>query len=85
MKTGVHIIFQLNKPIFPPDMPFHKPLLHVRVQAWNKAVGGDFSDTLVLKTYAYSFKLDPKACHGSVKVTGDYSAEWDPSAVKGGC
>ena len=64
-------------------MPFHKNFLHVRVQAWNKAVGGDFSEVLVLRTPALSFKLDPQARHGNVKVTGEHSAEWDPSSVKG--
>nr|XP_018670990.1 FSD1-like protein isoform X3 [Ciona intestinalis]XP_026694148.1 FSD1-like protein isoform X2 [Ciona intestinalis]XP_026694149.1 FSD1-like protein isoform X2 [Ciona intestinalis] len=61
---------------------FDKPFIQIRVQSWNKAVGGEFSRVATIATPAYSFNLDADACHGNLKVTTPITVEWDPTAMK---
>nr|CAB3247290.1 FSD1-like protein [Phallusia mammillata] len=62
---------------------FTKPLLQVRVQAWNKSVGGNFSSICIIQTPAFNFELDKEACHGSLKISSPLLVEWDPASMKG--
>jgi len=57
----------------------------MRVQAWNKAVGGTFSKAVTIATPAFNFSLDPEACHANLKVTGPLTVEWDAAPVKSKC
>ena len=56
--------------------------MQIKVQAWNKAVGGQFSDVVTLSTNAFSFKFDASASHGNLKVVEPCMVEWDPTATK---
>ncbi|XP_076819260.1 FSD1-like protein isoform X1 [Clavelina lepadiformis] len=65
-----------------PGIIFCKSFMQIKVQAWNKAVGGQFSDVVTLSTNAFSFKFDASASHGNLKVVEPCMVEWDPTATK---
>ncbi|KAM6391990.1 LOW QUALITY PROTEIN: FSD1-like protein [Rhynochetos jubatus] len=63
-------------------LKFDTKYMNIRVQAYNKAVAGEYSNSLTLKTEAFVFGLDRTTCHLNLKVEGT-CVEWDPTGGKG--
>uniref|UniRef100_A0AAV2KS84 Uncharacterized protein n=1 Tax=Knipowitschia caucasica TaxID=637954 RepID=A0AAV2KS84_KNICA len=60
---------------------FETRFMTFRVKACNKAVAGEFSESITLETPAFTFKLDSGSSHQNLKVE-DLSVEWDSSGGK---
>ncbi|NXC76580.1 FSD1L protein, partial [Anhinga anhinga] len=63
-------------------LKFDTKYMNLRVQACNKAVAGEYSDTVTLETKAFVFSLDSTSSHLNLKVEDTY-VEWDPTGGKG--
>ncbi|NXH78834.1 FSD1L protein, partial [Hydrobates tethys] len=63
-------------------LKFDTKYINLRVQACNKAVGGEYSDPVTLETKAFVFRLDSTSSHLNLKV-GDTYVEWDSTGGKG--
>ncbi|XP_055514806.1 fibronectin type III and SPRY domain-containing protein 1 isoform X1 [Leucoraja erinacea] len=60
---------------------FDTQFINFRVKACNKAVAGEFSETVTLETNAFNFSLDASTAHQNLKVE-DLKVEWDASGGK---
>ncbi|XP_032942402.1 FSD1-like protein isoform X4 [Catharus ustulatus] len=63
-------------------LKFDTKYMNLRVQAWNKAMAGEYSDPVTLETKAFVFSLDSTTSHLNLKVEDTY-VEWDPTGGKG--
>lgn len=58
---------------------FNKSFLEFRIQAWNQALGGQWSKPYAIPTPAFNFSLNPDAAHPNLKITSHDFVEWDSS------
>ncbi|XP_056146615.1 FSD1-like protein [Lampris incognitus] len=61
---------------------FDTQFINVRIRAFNKAAGSEYSDPVTLETPAYNFGFDPTTSHLNLRVVMD-TVEWDPQGGKG--
>uniref|UniRef100_A0A670Z3Q1 Fibronectin type III and SPRY domain-containing protein 1 n=1 Tax=Pseudonaja textilis TaxID=8673 RepID=A0A670Z3Q1_PSETE len=62
-------------------LKFDMKYMNFRVKACNKAVAGEFSESVTLETRAFMFRLDGSTSHLNLKVE-DLSVEWDAMGGK---
>ncbi|KAM4707602.1 FSD1-like protein isoform 2-T2 [Discoglossus pictus] len=62
-------------------LKFDSKYMNFRVRACNKAVAGEYSDSITLETKALTFTLDNTSSHLNLKVE-DSHVEWDPTGGK---
>ncbi|XP_064429226.1 fibronectin type III and SPRY domain-containing protein 1 isoform X1 [Mirounga angustirostris] len=62
-------------------LKFDMKYMNFRVKACNKAVAGEFSESVTLETPAFMFRLDASTSHQNLRVD-DLSVEWDAMGGK---